>query len=77
MEIDCFVLQVKKSKTNQFGQRILPLPFSACANLDVCPVFVMLKHLTMSKLSPSMPLFSYLDKGSVYHMTHYTFVSKL
>jgi hypothetical protein len=38
MEADCFVLRVRKSKTNQFGQRVLQLPFTACDNQDICPV---------------------------------------
>jgi hypothetical protein len=68
MERDCFVLQIRKSKTNH--QRVLKLPFVACKDEVVCPVYAMLTHLTGSKLGPTLPLFAYLDKGSVYHLTH-------
>ena len=77
MERDSFVLQIRKSKTNQFGQRILQLPFSACVDNILCPVFAMLRHLAGSKMAPDVPLFSCLIVGKVFHMTHATFVSKL
>ena len=74
---DSCIIQVRKSKTIQFGQRVLELPFSTCSNVALCPVITLLDHLTCSKLKPNMPLFSYVLEGSVYHITHTSFVEKL
>ena len=38
MSLSSFVLLVRFSKTIQFGQRVLSIPYVACANLDLCPV---------------------------------------
>jgi hypothetical protein len=32
---DSFVLQVRHSKTNKFGQRVMQVPFFCCENYDV------------------------------------------
>jgi hypothetical protein len=72
-----FQLCIRHSKTIQFGQRLLTIPFVACADSRICPVAFLIRHLSGSQLQKGVPLFSYLDKGGLCCLTHSVFVSKL
>jgi hypothetical protein len=74
---DSFVLAVRHSKTIQFGQRTLQLPFVSCSDSRLCPVAAVLKHLTMSVLPRDAPLFAFVNAGRLVVLTHEAFVSKL
>jgi hypothetical protein len=74
---DSFVLQVRHTKTVQFGERVLVILYVACADLDLCPVRSLLLHLTLSPLDPKNPLFNYVLGGRVFGFTHSSFVDKL
>jgi hypothetical protein len=74
---DSFVLEVRHSKTIQFGQRVLQIPFTSCAVDALCPVRALLLHLISSRLLPSAPLFSYVDLGREICLTHSVFVARL
>jgi integrase len=74
---DRFSLRVRHSKTNQFGQRELVIPFSACTDSRLCPLRFILLHLTGSKLSDDSCLFNYVQKGRMVCLTHTLFVNKL
>ena len=72
-----FELVVRHTKTIQFGQRILVLPFHRCADSRLCPVRALWSHLTSSSLSSDQHIFSYVIRGSVRLLTHPLFVNKL
>jgi hypothetical protein len=74
---DSFVLQIRHSKTIQFGQRVLQIPFFFCETANLCPVRALLFHLLCSPLPASSPLFSIVLNGRVTCLTHSVFVTRL
>ena len=58
-----FSLNIRHSKTNQFGQRVLCLPFVSCPDPQHCPVRALVAHLGKSSLSQARPLFNYVENG--------------
>jgi hypothetical protein len=74
-------LTVRHSKTIQFGQRTLVIPFHQVSGSPLCPVRAMSKLLAnMIGLgpSPAQPLFSYYDStGRLRCLTHTGFVGLL
>ena len=63
MSLDSFDLLCHHSKTIQFGQKVHPIPYSACVDKRICPVMAMLSHLVASALGVEAPLFNYVDCG--------------
>ena len=74
---ESFVLNVRRSKTNQFGQRVHRIPFVSCSEACLCPVRSLLAHLVASKLPSSSNLFAYCKSGRSLILNHADFVSKL
>jgi hypothetical protein len=74
---DSFVLQVRHSKTIQFGQRVLQIPFFFCESVNLCPVKALMFHLLVSPLPDSDPLFSFVLNGRTASLTHSVFVARL
>ena len=72
-----FVVRVRHSKTIQFGQRVLHLPFAACAAPELCPVRALLFHLFASRLPPSASAFSYTSPAGLLVLSQPLFVSRL
>jgi hypothetical protein len=72
-----FDLVVRHSKTIQFGQRVLVLPFVACPDPRVCPVRALWSHLTRSPVGADNHVFSFRSAGRVKLLTHAVFVKKL
>jgi hypothetical protein len=72
---------IRHSKTIQFGQRSLTLPFIAIPGSQLCPVeavVAMLAKLKNSKpLLSSQPLFTFVSSDKVQHFTHSTFSEML
>jgi hypothetical protein len=77
MREDSFVLKVRHTKTVQFGQRMLVIPYVVCDDFSLCPVRNLLIHLIQSPMKPADPLFSYLSRGKACGFTHSSFVDKL
>ena len=75
--LSSFVLQCRHSKVVQFGQKVLSLPYVACADLSLCPVRALLAHFGASPLGARRPLFNYLCLGWECAMTQADFVSRL
>jgi hypothetical protein len=75
--VDSFVLVVRNSKTIQFGQSVLQIPFVACFDLELSPVRAVLSHLTTSRMPPDVPLFAFLAGGHTVVLTQVDFVTKL
>jgi hypothetical protein len=75
LDLSSFLLRIRLSKTNQFGQRVLTLHYVKCG--DVCPVRALLTHFGMSKLPGSRPLFNFLEQGVEKHFSHAYFMSQL
>ena len=74
---ESFLLRVRQTKTIQFGQRVLELPFVRCVNLAFCPVTFLLRHLVASPLDSKRPLFSYTKGSSMVAWTHASFIMYL
>jgi hypothetical protein len=72
-----FLLRIRQTKTIQFGQRVLELPYVSCVDETLCPVAFLLRHLVRSPLPGNIALFSYVVKGRVVHWTHTDFVTYL
>jgi hypothetical protein len=77
MTLNSFAIQIRHSKTNQFGQRILTLPYVSSSDCRLCPVRALITHLGLSILSPASPLFNFLDGHREVRFTHSLFVKKL
>jgi hypothetical protein len=77
LQLDSFVLRVRHSKTIQFGQRVLQIPFVRCPNSMICPVSAILTHLANARIDSAAPLFAYAVGGSVRSMVHSEFVVRL
>ena len=72
-----FDLVVRHTKTIQFGQRVLTLPFVYCLDQRLCPVRALLSHLTSSPAPLDAHIFTFLSSGKPCLLTHSTFVAKL
>ena len=72
-----FSLRIRNSKTIQFGQRVLTLPYAACKISELCPVRAVVNHLTSSRLNCDSPLFAYTCGKKVKAITYCTFTSML
>ena len=72
-----FSLVVRNSKTIQFGQRVLTLPYAFCRVAGLCPVRALLTHLSMTRLAGNWPLFAYSSGEVVRVLTHTTFATRL
>ena len=77
MSSHSFLLRIRHTKTIQFGQRVLTIPFVSCVKEKLCPVVHLLRHLVNSPLSGKLSLFSYLEEGRVKSWTHAGFVTYL
>jgi hypothetical protein len=77
LEIDSFVLVVKKSKVIQFGERVHRIPFANCVLNDVCPVRAVLSHFGASVLGAKSPLFNYMQSGREVTLTQASFIVRL
>jgi hypothetical protein len=77
LRIDSFLLKIRHTKTIQYGQRVLCIPFVSCADERLCPVGCLIRHMAGSRLPKHLPLFSYLSKGNLKGVTHAGFVSRL
>lgn len=73
-----FVLKVRRTKTIQFGERILSLPFCASPGQVLCPVRALFASLIHVQNDPSAPLFSYKSASGDYTCwTQEAFVTRL
>jgi hypothetical protein len=75
--LSSFLLKVRHSKTIQFGQRLLTIPFVSCPDERICPVSMLIRLLGKNPLPGSVALFSYSAGNKVISLTHSTFVLKL
>lgn len=77
LNLHSYNLQIRHSKTIQFGQRVLTLPYVRCDDHRLCPVRALLTHFGHSKLHGSYPLFDYVVSDTVKQFTHSFFMQKL
>lgn len=73
----CYILSIRKSKTIQFGQRVLTLPFAQQQDSPLCPVEALRNLLYVAPFNHKLPLFSYRKGGRVFSWTHSKFITKL
>ena len=72
-----FDLAIRHTKTIQFGERVLVLPFYHCLDQRLCPVCALLSHLASSPAPSDVHIFSYVLRGRLVTLTHAAFVAKL
>jgi integrase len=77
LTLSSFSLLIKKIKTIQFGQRLLTLHYVSSSDIRQCPVRAVMKHLAVSKLSSTAPLFDFLQDGSQVSFSHALFIKRL
>ena len=77
LTLSSFKILIKQSKTIQFGQRVLTLPYVSCADPRLCPVRALLRHVGLSKLSSDKPLFNFVVLGVEKSFTHAFFIKRL
>ena len=69
---------VRWSKTIQYSERLLKVPMPLLRNHPLCPVTALLQCLKANgNLTPSDPLFMYVEHGNRKPLTHTVFVCKL
>jgi hypothetical protein len=77
----CISIKIRHTKTIQFGQRCLTLPFMAVPDSQLCPVEAVVSMLARLKGAPltiNQPLFSFMSQQNrVSHLTHSTFSEQL
>lgn len=74
---DHLELHVRKTKTIQFGQRILIIPFYPVPGSVLCPVLAVKSLFRRTPFQPELPLFSYRENRCTKWYTHATFTSQL
>ena len=72
-----FTLLIRKTKTIQCQERILSLPFVACAQSPLCPFAALSDLVIVAPTNPNLPLFSYRNKGKIVWWTHAGFTNRL
>jgi hypothetical protein len=77
LTLQSFTVLVRFSKTIQFGQRVLSLPYVFCSDIRLCPVRALFSHIGLSPLSPSRPLFNFVQDGIERHFTNAFFMLRL
>ena len=77
LTLSAFSVDVRHSKTNQFGLKVLNLPFVACPDARLCPVRALIAHLGSSCLPQDRPLFNFVENTKEVVFTHAIFVKKL
>jgi hypothetical protein len=75
--LSSFVLLIRGSKTIQFGQRVHSVTYASCLDSRLCPIRAFLKHIGLSQLSVTSPLFNYIESGYEVRQTHAVFVKRL
>ena len=74
---DAFCISIRHSKTIQFGQRVLRVPFSRCTVRNLCPVRALFNHLSINKMSADCALFSYKAGSVIKILTQSHFASRV
>lgn len=74
---NAFILHIRRTKTIQCNERVLSLVYAACNNSPLCPVQAVKNLLYLAPNDPSLPLFSYMNKGKIESWTHSSFQTRL
>ena len=72
-----FRLNIRRTKTIQYNERILVLPFVKSPSPDICPVVAVQNLQYLTPFDPKLPLFSYREKGVIRWWCHKTFTNRL
>jgi integrase len=72
-----FSLLIRQSKTIQFGQKILTLPYVASTDIRLCLVRAILKHFGTSQMLVGRPLFNFVSNGVEMPFNHQFFIKRL
>jgi hypothetical protein len=77
LTLSSFSIIIRHSKTIQFGQRLLKLPYVASVDSRLCPVRAVVRHIGTSVLDSMCPLFDFCQDGLTVSVTHSWFVKRL
>ena len=77
LDVNSFVLNVRKTKTIQCSERVLVLPYVSSPGSKLCPVSAMKDLLYVAPREGHLPLFSYKTNGTFASWTHSSFTTKL
>ena len=72
-----FLIAIRHSKTIQFGQRVLMLPYTKCTVKRLCPVHALTHHLLANKPPLAARLFTYATGKSRIILTQNVFAARL
>ena len=77
MEDGSILLELTWSKTNQFSDRKVIIPFSQIPNSPLCPVAAFKRMISQVPAPPTAPAFSLPVPGRLIPLTHQSFVADL
>ena len=78
MDCESFKITLHRTKTIQFGQRVLEVPFCAApAGSVLCPMVALRAHLALLPADTTQPLFSFQLGDVTVVITHAAFVKRL
>jgi len=78
LDTDSFLIHICKTKTIQYNERILTLPYVACPGSPLCPVQVLLNVRLIAPDDDELPLFAYVnEKKKIVWWTHASFTARL
>ena len=71
------MLEIRRTKTIQCGERVLKLPYVSSKSSPLCPVRAVKNLLYLSPNDKKLPLFSFRYNGKVEWWTHKKFSDRL
>lgn len=74
---DHLELHVRKTKTIQFGQRLLVIPYFPVEGSVLCPILAVQTMLKRAPYHANLPLFLYRENKTITWLSHSTFTTQL
>ena len=71
------VISIKRSKSNQFGDRLHLIPIAAMPESPLDPVAAYTNHVSLSPTTMEQPAFTYCSPEGPKTLTHYNFTANL
>ena len=72
------VLRIRKTKTIQFGQKIVMVPYvEGPLGSPICPVASVISQIRSSPFKPNLPFFTFYKNSTLRWWSHSTFTDRL
>jgi len=75
MSSDQAIIQVSRSKTIQFGERVLQVPLVKVDRISLCPIRALQRHIARHHPHYGFSLFCYSTYGQVHTFTYQNFMA--